>query len=241
MPGTLTLFVDTNLFIQCRDAKGLPWAELGDFDRINLVVCRPVQKEIDDKKGHPNNRISKRARAASSLLGSVIKGGMESVDIRSASPAVTLALRTDLKSSDLSQSPDDQLVEVAIRYSSGHPGDDVRVFSNDNGVLASAHAVDLPFLFIPEGWLLEPEESNADRNLRAAQAEIARLKKNEPVVEVAAPYDTTPVQLTYRRYRELTAEDVEALVERAKAAFPGRSFRRSRRKQRALMPQGRST
>lgn len=54
MPRTLTLFPDTNLFIQCRPIEEIDWAEFAGFERIDLVVTRPVQVEIDRQKSKGN-------------------------------------------------------------------------------------------------------------------------------------------------------------------------------------------
>ena len=42
MPGTLRLVVDTNLFHECHklDAPEFPWAAIGDFHAIELLVHR---------------------------------------------------------------------------------------------------------------------------------------------------------------------------------------------------------
>ena len=69
MTRTLTLFPDTNLFLQGKDLREIDWVSLGDFDVIDLVVTRPIQSEIDKLKGKGSGRVSGRARAASSLFG----------------------------------------------------------------------------------------------------------------------------------------------------------------------------
>ena len=45
----LSFFPDTNLFIQCRSLEELDWSEWADFEEVHLIVCRTVQREIDQQ------------------------------------------------------------------------------------------------------------------------------------------------------------------------------------------------
>lgn len=220
MPGNLTLFVDTNLFIQCRDVKGLPWSELGDFEGIDLVVCRPVQKEIDDHKGSPGARVARKARAASSLLRSVVLNDLAPTVVSVGPPNVRLVLETQIRAQDPSLEPDDQLVAIANDYCAAHPDRDVRVLTNDTGVMVSARAVSLPYIPTPDGWLMEPED---DRELKAARAEADRLRRVEPSFEtrcVTGDPDAGRLKLVYRDFNKLSDAEIMDLVQRARARFP---------------------
>ena len=59
---TLYLFPDTNLFIQCRPLEQLDWSEWAEFAEVRLIVCRPVQREIDNQRSRGNSRVAHRAR-----------------------------------------------------------------------------------------------------------------------------------------------------------------------------------
>lgn len=50
IPATLHLFADTNVFIQCAPLESLDVSICGDFAEVHLIVCRPVQREIDNQK-----------------------------------------------------------------------------------------------------------------------------------------------------------------------------------------------
>lgn len=41
--STLYLFADSNLFLQYRPLDQLDWSRLGNFDDMEVVVCRTVQ------------------------------------------------------------------------------------------------------------------------------------------------------------------------------------------------------
>jgi len=53
----LHLFPETNVFIQCRPLDELDWSAWAGFYEVHLVVCRPVQREIDNQKNRGNDRV----------------------------------------------------------------------------------------------------------------------------------------------------------------------------------------
>ena len=87
---TLCLFADTNLFLHYKTLDQIDWSKLGDFDHIEVVVCPPVQREIDELKGGRERRRSERARKAASIFLEIAEHGPQQQ--RAASPRVTLDL-----------------------------------------------------------------------------------------------------------------------------------------------------
>ena len=65
----LYFFPDTNLFIQCQPLEQLDWSEWAAFDEIHLVVCYPVQREIDNQKNRGGHRVGQRSRKAIPYFG----------------------------------------------------------------------------------------------------------------------------------------------------------------------------
>ena len=90
--GILSFFPDTNLFIQCRPLEELDWSEWTDFEEIHLLVCRTVQREIDQRKNRGNDRSAQRARKTSSLFRSIIETGYKV--IQDEGPQVKLVLES---------------------------------------------------------------------------------------------------------------------------------------------------
>ncbi len=67
-------FLDTNIFLQCKDVDKLRWNEVaGNEDEILLLIPTPVEKEINNLKQDGNRRRSKRARIANSMMRDVLK------------------------------------------------------------------------------------------------------------------------------------------------------------------------
>jgi hypothetical protein len=54
---TLYLFPDTNAFIQCRSLDQVDWSEWVDYAEIHLIVCQPVQREMDKHKIRGSDRV----------------------------------------------------------------------------------------------------------------------------------------------------------------------------------------
>lgn len=225
----ITLVADTNLFIQCRDLKELPWDQLGEYDEIKLVVTRPVQKEIDRQKGGGNGRLAQRARTISSLLKATLDNS-DSKIIRDSSPKVSLDVHINilpdpsLKDALDFNEPDDALVGVVAALGAQQQNSNVCLLSHDIGPLASAKAIGLPSLQIPDSWLLKPEDSKQDKELKAAKAEIARLRQAEPSIQLECIDGTgnpvTSLTLEKLSYAPLTEEEIGKLLSLAKSQFP---------------------
>ena len=108
---TLCLFADTNLFLHYKSLDQVDWSKLGDFDLIEVMVCPPVQREIDALKGGREGRRSERARKAASTFLEIAEHGPQQQ--KTASPCVLLDLdvtsqpKQDLEDSlDYSQNDD---------------------------------------------------------------------------------------------------------------------------------------
>ncbi|MDE0154631.1 MAG: PIN domain-containing protein [Gammaproteobacteria bacterium] len=113
---------DTNLFTQCRPLEELDWSIWAEFDEIHVIVCRPVQREIDNQKTRGNDRVAKRARKTNSLFRRIInsKNGYEL--IQEAKPQIKLLVDpTYQPSSDLRDQLDyneidDQIVRATAHF-----------------------------------------------------------------------------------------------------------------------------
>lgn len=229
---SITLFPDTNLLIHCLDLNSLDWSLIGDFDTIELIVSRPVQKEIDRQKGGGNGRLARRARSAASLFKEIINAGLTPWIIRERAPRITLALAVALRPDaeldlDLSE-PDDVLVGIAHAYQKQYPDKRVAVLTHDGGAMASAVSTGTDYIWLPDDWLLPPEPTKQDKELRAANAEIARLKGAEPVISLECldpdGNPTAEIVAYFEQMEPLSADQVESFVQIAKSQFPLKTF-----------------
>src|SRR5260221_5332573 len=113
---TKYLYLDSNVFLQCKPLKELPWADVCEDDDIALVVARTVQRELDQNKRSGNPRRAKRARAATTIFRDVIAAPSERLAIVGPSPNVylTFAAPCQIEWERLSfldsQDPDDRII-----------------------------------------------------------------------------------------------------------------------------------
>lgn len=241
----LYCFPDTNLFIQCKTLDALDWSALGDFDAIDLIVTRPVQKEIDAHKSKGNARVSSRSRAAASVLKQVLASELGYKEIRPHSPCVRLYVQLDLRQdAELADvlnydEVDDQLVGVVSGFLKANPNHQVRLVSDDVGPIASAKTVGVPFTPIPDSWLLPPEEDTASKEIKRLTQELERYKKNEPEFTLRWLEQGVPVEridVTVPCYEPLSFHEVAELMQRIQLRFPmAENFDDAESQQRAAM------
>jgi hypothetical protein len=222
----LILFPDTNLFVQCRALHELDWQRYG-FDDIQLIVCRPIQAEIDNQKNKGGDRLARRARSASSLFREIILNNNGHKILRESDPSVKLLIEPQLRPADglnidYSQS-DDRLVGIAAEYQRQHPDADVRVLTHDTGPMATARSIGVGLAPIPDEWLRTPEPSEADKTIKGLRDEVARLKSTEPIVDItfAGADQSDPIlegEVVF--YDPLTRRELDEQMERIRQAFP---------------------
>nr|WP_281351011.1 PIN domain-containing protein [Budvicia diplopodorum] len=199
-----------------------------------MLVSRPVQVEIDRQKGGGNNRLSKRARSASSLFRYILLPENNYYEVRNAKPIVRLYLRQDIKPDEslsdrlMYSERDDQLVGITAQFSKDRPDSPVILLTHDTGPMASAKMVGVNFRTIPDEWLLAPETSETDKQINKLQAELTRLKQTAPNVEICFENQMTgesDFNLETVIYSALTEEQVSKLLERINSTiFPESNF-----------------
>ena len=231
MVRVLHLFADTNLFIQCRPLNELNWSLwAAEFDEVHLIVCRPVQREIDHQKVRGNNRINKRARKTNSLIKEILISEHDYKLIQEADPRVKLLLKPCyLPSPKLSKSldytkTDDEIVGCLHTYKEQNTKSDVRLLTHDSGPMASAKMFSLPFVAIPDDWLIPPESDKAERKIKQLQIELARLKKGEPRFLISYLDDenneTNSLEFESYSYKPITEIEIANILESLKERFP---------------------
>jgi predicted ribonuclease YlaK len=126
---TMTLFVDTNFFLQLRDIASLPWAEISEEEDLCVLIPRTVQDEIDRLKQDGSGRRSRRARKASSFLREVIKADAQTLVIRESNPRVLVSfppISGPNNARPVTLDPtraDDQIVGEVLDYARSHPSE----------------------------------------------------------------------------------------------------------------------
>ena len=138
MDKILYIFPDTNLFIQCQALQELDWSLWSEYSEIQLIVGRPVLREIDNQKNRGNDRIGRRARKTYQMFRRILlESGQDYLLVRKAVPQVKLFLAGPGKPSseligilDYNKS-DDELVGHVWKYWKQYENRDVRLLTHD--------------------------------------------------------------------------------------------------------------
>ncbi len=222
------LFVDTNLLIQCRPLGELDWSPWDSFEEVQLIVSRPVLREIDYRKNKGNDRVGNRARAVAAMFRKMINAGQKVV--HTSSPRVILAVEPqhsyakELKDLLNYQERDDQLIGTVYEFKQCNQDKDVRLLTHDTNPLFTAKGVALKADMIPDNWLLPPENTETERKLAALKAENALLKRAEPSFAIwcvdASGTETERYEDSYAWFEPLSDAQVDELMQRLKNCFP---------------------
>ena len=212
----VTVFVDTNAFIQLRDLKDIPWQELfPGAKRVAIMVARPVIQELDKHKVSTNSRRRNRARSALKLIDQASAASDRTMLLREAPIHISLTVPRRIepdwvKLPDLDQNdPDDQLVAAAHAYAEG-----AILLSHDSGPRISARDVGLPAHEPPQGWLLPLQQSDDQRKIRGLERDLEQALSRYPLVSVAFPQseDGDPIVLYRYKLPQLPQNIVDGLA-----------------------------
>ena len=226
----LYLFPDTNLFIQCRPIAEIPWSDLGDFDEIRLVVCRPVMREIDNQKNRGNDRVGQRARTTYKLFRHIIASDLNYQVVNEGKPVVKIHLEASLlPSPELKDhldynKPDDEIIGCLHSFQHDNENKDVQLLTHDGGPMMTAKFVGLGFVPIDDNWLLAPENSQSERELARLRNRVTQLEEAEPQVHLKCVDERGEelecLRIEYLVHNRLTEDDVAALLQSLQDRFP---------------------
>jgi hypothetical protein len=222
----LIVFPDTNVLIQGRALKDQPWGELGEDD-IDVVLSGPVIRELDRLKNRPG-RVGKVARSVSTKVRELMATTVRAELLRESKPRVLLRLASGPPNQakvreEIDLSHDDQaIINQALASLDG--GDDVVLLTDDNFAAMTAEHFGLPVKMLPAHWLKEPEASDSTKELARKDAEIARLKAAEPMLQLRfvdqSGNQIERLDVTMKRYLPVSSDDVDRLMERVTGLAP---------------------
>ena len=225
---TIYLFADSNLFLHYKPLNQIDWSGLGDFDHIEVVVCRTVQREIDALKDGREGRRSGRARRAASTFLEIAQHGPQ--EHRAASPRVTLNLygtsqpKQDLADQlDYSQN-DDRIIGHLAQFRVGNPSADARLLTRDSGPILTARTLGIPYAIAPDDWRLAPEPDDRDRKIQELTRQLGELQAQEPEFHFSCDQQSHAqqghVEITYNAFRPLEETERVQLLERLQNLYP---------------------
>lgn len=220
----VTLFIDTNGFIQLRDLKDIPWRKLfPGVKHVRIMVARAVVDELDKHKVSNKPRQRDRARAAIKQIGQARKAPGGVLTLKEAPVKITLEIppRAKLDWDWLSildpSNPDDRLVAEAATY-----GKDAAIFSHDSGPLLTAHDVGLKGYEPLDDWHLPNEQSDADKKIAILERQLTAARSTKPQLSIEIDGRQAAGKLTLYRpiLPALSSEQVNRLLNRYLAEYP---------------------
>lgn len=182
-------FLDTNVFLQCRDLKDLPWKDVAEGHDLRLLIPRTVQEEIDRQKGDGNSRRGKRARSASALFRQIILSPDLCVILKEENPRVEVSFpecaanTSPVNGLDLTR-PDDRIIHEVVSFKEEHPTEFVYFLTHDTNPLLTCRKLGVPFFIVPDDWLLLPEPDPKDKRIKELEAKVTKLERIHPVIDV---------------------------------------------------------
>lgn len=222
--NSVTVFIDTNCFLQLRDLKDLPWKQLfPETGHVSLQVAPVVIVELDRHKVGNNDRRRNRSRSALKLVEQASAMPDQTLTLRESSPKITLALaRRPLWTSDLDLDPgsaDDHLVAAAVSHSP-----DAKLLSHDTGPRISGRRIGLEAFAPPEAWMLPDEPSEDTKKIRRLETELKKLRDRMPELSIVFPDADTGGRVTLLRFRvpKISAEDAGRLATEYASQHPRR-------------------
>ena len=220
----VTVFLDTNGFIQFFDLNQLQWPELfPKAEEISVMVSSVVIEELDKHKSSTNQRRRDRARAALRLIEEASLSEGMSLEVRAANPKVNLTIFrgpapkwSEIDTLDMSQ-PDDRLVADALSHGNG-----AAVLTNDAGPRIRARLVDVQAYAPPESWLLPAEKTDDQVKIKNLTKELADARNARPKLALTLGQDGERGELVFDSISlpALSAEQVANLTELKLARSP---------------------
>lgn len=229
MGKTTAVFVDTNIFIQCRRLKDLPWHELFAGKDVLLVISYVCGEEIEKFKSGPDLRRQKRARDALPLLDSLLSAENHRIVLVPGPPEV--ACQFGLMWAQVERPdgytgyamPDERIVIEALHWTQRRTDLDVVVLSLDVPLAMRAANLGVASVRVPAVWRLPPEIDPRDRQIKVLESEIQAMRSRQPFFEIGFRYEgdsTFSVHLTPEYFAAFTESEVDVLVSETVAILP---------------------
>ncbi len=223
-----TIFLDTNVFLHCRDLKDLPWEELSEGeDALSLLVPRATQREIDNFKGQGSTRRSKRAKIASEYFNKILN----SPQMYCIYEGVFIGFPSQKELAKIPREPlldvnknDDSIVQDVLAYRDIYPDENATILTNDTGLKVTAKEYGIQFISIPDSWLLEPEPDENTKKIRELEEKIKTLESSRPLIELTFQTDNkkpiSSLSIKYIEYPPLSEAQIEDILKRVVETNP---------------------
>lgn len=226
-----SIFVDTNFFLQCQTPENINWIELFDKkDRIQLLIPRSVQQEIDRLKQDGNSRRSKKARSTNSLIKKILFEPGEKLVVKEIEPFVEITFppfnENHSKLPDFIDvnKVDDNIIAEILCFKNHYPNSEVYLLTHDTNPLLTARKCGINFFVVPDSWLLPPEQDTKDKKIAELEKYISELRKNIPEIKITMRDDSGneiyEIQKSISEYKDPDDKEIEKIISKFKNQYP---------------------
>ncbi len=219
---------DTNFFLQCLRLENIDWTAVTSDTSIVLIVVKEVQREIDRHKSGGNARRAKRAREVSAALREAIRARSDEYLVTAGSHTVSVRIAPRLPQNRLRPeeldltTADERIVEEALACSRAL-GVDISLLTDDMTPLLAARDIGIGAIAVPDIWLLPPEPTDTEKQLRQLQSQVEHLMGRGPLLKVEVLHQQSTITRfdgALIRHRELSPDFIDRAVEAVLSAFP---------------------
>ena len=224
------VFCDTNLFLQCRPLEDIPWGSWTDRDELHLMICRSVQRELDNLKDTRDEAVAARARRILRMIRILITGECDHILISEERPIVRLYLEgpgkpnTELDEILDYSKPDDEFVGYTYRYAKERPDEEVILLTYDTGPMLTAKNLGINYQQVPDDWLIGSQQESANAETARLRQRVRELEKQEPCFELTFRDDDDDsvdvVQIEYPVYEPMSRSEIAECLEMIKTLVP---------------------
>lgn len=168
------LFLDSNIYLHCRDFEQIDWKLLINDDvtiKLPLIVIREIDKQKDQSRG----KIQTRAKKISSKLGEIILNDHTTkVAIEECEDPPSHYFDGNKFNKDVN---DDWIILSAINDKVSN--EDIIIVSRDNDLLLKAKNNGFQFLQMQDEYLLK-ESTEEEKKIIELQTELAKYTNRKP-------------------------------------------------------------
>jgi hypothetical protein len=229
----MIFFVDTNFFLQCKNYDELNWEEITTDKNINIIICRPLQEEIDRLKQDGNSRRAKKARKTSSMFREMLNSPDLSIRKTKGKINFVINFSPNYKKETLCKQnkildierPDDEIIAYALKFMEDKALKDVYLLTHDTNPILTAKNCGLPVSMIPDSWLLPTESDNKDKKIKKLENELKILLDKIPKLNTIFYTSEGNIKgneyaFEMKNYKPIKKEEIENIIQLIKQKYP---------------------
>lgn len=213
------LFLDTNMYLHCKDAEEIDWKCLVTGGEDFTIVIPPIViREIDKIKDRERGKVQARAKKVSSRFGDIfLEGKNMKLKYKNCEDPTNDLFEKYKFNKDVF---DDWFILSAKIFPES---DNVVIIARDNGILMKAKDNGFTFFRISDDFLLKVEKSEEEKEIQRLKEELEVYKNRKPNPQITFEDGNTMLRLKKPTPKDLEAE-IEKYLEKEKLKYPCHTF-----------------